>query len=128
MIGKIMVNFLILVILVGVGATGILTGLYAIADQYIDGASWHGEYTGRGAVFFGAMCFFVGLAFLCFYLSMFIASKTFIIMGIMYIVSAFSIGTTAQYIPDFVINEYIVPSIRDIVNTHIRPMVELVRW
>jgi|GEM_PF-3240388 hypothetical protein len=128
MIGKVLFNFFIMAFLVGFGASGILTGLLAIADQYVAGAGWHGEYTGRGAVFFGATSIFIGLALLCFYLSTFIASKTFILMGIMYIISGVSIGTTAEYIPDFVITEYIVPTVKDFVNNQVRPIIERVRW
>ena len=128
MIGKIIIHIIVFAILGGIAASGILTGLLAISDQYVDAAGWHGEYTGRGAVFFGVACFLAGLAFLCFYISTLFASKMFIMMGIGAIISAFSIGRVAEYVPDFVLDQYVVPRVEDIVNTHIRPMLELAGW
>jgi hypothetical protein len=128
MIGKMIVHIIVFAILGGIAASGMLIGLLAISDQYVDAAGWHGEYTGRGAVFFGVACFLAGLAFLCFYISTLFASKLFIMMGIGYIISTFGIGRVAGYVPDFVLDQYVVPRVQDIVNTHIRPILELVGW
>ena len=128
MIGKIIVHIIVFAILVGIAASGILTGLLAISDQYVDAAGWHGEYSGRGAVYFGAACVLAGIAFLCFYISTLFASKMFIMMGIGYIISTFSIGRMSEYIPDFVLDQYVVPRVQDIVNTHVRPILEMVNW
>lgn len=126
MTGKIIMNLMILAILGGIAATGIFTGLFAIADQHLDAAGWHDEYNGRGAVFFGATCMLVGISFLFFYMSTWFASKSFIMMGIMCIASTFTIGYTAQYIPDFVLNDYVVPPVREFVNASVRPIFEMV--
>ena len=128
MIGKMIVHIIVFAILGGIAASGLLIGLLVISDQYVDAAGWHGEYTGRGAVFFGVACFLAGLAFLCFYISTLFASKMFIMMGIGSIISAFCIGRVAEYVPDFVLDQYVVPRVQDIVNTHISPMLELVGW
>ncbi len=128
MIGKMIVHIIVFAVLGGIAASGILTGLFAISDQYVDAAGWHDEYTGRGGVVFGVACFLAGLAFLCFYISTLFASKMFIMMGIGSIISAFCIGRVAEYVPDFVLDQYVVPRVQDIVHTHISPMLELVGW
>ena len=124
MILKLLTGFLLKPIFLGVAVLSFAIGSFVISEQSTGPLAQYIMLDGREAVLFGTALLAIGTACVCFYLASWFFTFPLMVIGALLVVMAFLLKSGGGFIPESVMDGYIIQPVTDLVNAYAKPFID----
>lgn len=124
MILKILTGLLLKPIFIAVAVLSFATGSFFISEQSTGPLAQFIMLDGREAVLFGTALLAIGAACACFYLATWFFTLPLSVIGALLVVVGFGLQSADGFIPESVINGYIIQPVTGLVNAYAKPIID----